>query len=169
MSFWKRLFGGTDEPVAEAKERTLRTLRVGDFVTYDLADYEVTGKIQYNDGGYTWDAYQLAADGKTLWLSVELDDELEVGMYETIRVPGLEPGTKKVTHDGRTYYLEEQGRAYVKAEGRSENVHGKNVDYYDYTDDSEEHFLSVEVWGGDVEVSYGYEIEEYEITILAGS
>ncbi|WP_046175807.1 DUF4178 domain-containing protein [Domibacillus indicus] len=169
MSFWRRLFGGTEENVPEAEERTLLTLRVGDFVTYDLVDYEVTGKIHYNDSGYTWDAYQLAADGKTHWLSVELDDELEVGMYETIRLPGLEPGTKKVSHEGRTYYLEEQGRAYVKGEGRSENVHGKNVDYYDYTDDSEEHFLSVEVWGGDVEVSYGYEIEEYEVTILAGS
>ncbi|WP_046179964.1 DUF4178 domain-containing protein [Domibacillus tundrae] len=169
MSFWKRLFGGAEESVPEAKERTLLNLRVGDFVTYDLADYEVTGKIYYNDSGYFWDAYQLAADGKIRWLSVELDDELEVGMYETVRVPGLEPGSKKVTYDGRTYYLEEQGRAYVKAEGRSENVHGKNVDYYDYMDDSEEHFLSVEVWGGDVEVSYGYEIEEYEITVLAGS
>lgn len=169
MGFWKKLFGSTAETVPETKERTLLNLRVGDFVTYDLADYEVTGKIHYNDSGYTWDAYQLAASGKTLWLSVELDDELEVGMYEKVRISGLEPGAKKVTHDGRTYYLEESGRAYVKAEGRSENVHGRNVDYYDYADDSEEHFLSVEVWGGDVEVSYGYEIEEYEITILAGS
>lgn len=169
MGFWKRLFEGTTETVPEAKERTLLNLRVGDFVTYDLADYEVTGKIHYNDSGYTWDAYQLAANGKTVWLSVELDDELEVGMYETVRLAGAEPGSKKLTYDGRTYYLEEEGRAYVKAEGRSENVHGKNVDYYDYTEDSGEHFLSVEVWGGDVEVSYGYEIEEYEITILAGS
>ncbi|WP_050182156.1 DUF4178 domain-containing protein [Domibacillus robiginosus] len=169
MGFWKKLFGGGDKTVPEARERTLLNLRIGDFVTYDLADYQVTGKIHYNDSGYTWDAYQLAADGKTLWLSVELDDELEVGMYKTVRIPGLEPGSKKITYEERTYYLEESGRAYVKAEGRSENVHGKNVDYYDYTDDSEEHFLSVEVWGGDVEVSYGYEIEEYEITILAGS
>ncbi|OMP65953.1 DUF4178 domain-containing protein [Domibacillus epiphyticus] len=169
MSFFKRLFKGTDEKIPETKDRTLQNLRVGDFVTYDLADYEVAGKIHYNDGGYTWDAYQLSGNGKTLWLSVELDDELGVGIYEKIRIPGLEPGAKKVTHDGRTYYLDEEGRAYVKSEGRSENVHGKNVDYYDYADDLEEHFLSVEVWGGDVEVSYGYEIEEYEVTILAGS
>ncbi|OKL36484.1 DUF4178 domain-containing protein [Domibacillus mangrovi] len=169
MSFLKRLFKGADEKIPETKDRTLLNIRVGDFVTYDLVDYEVTSKIHYNDSGYTWDAYQLAANGKALWLSVELDDEIEVGMYETIRLPGLEPGARKVTYNGCAYYLEEQGKAYVKGEGRSENVHGKNVDYYDYADDSGEHYLSVEVWGGDVEVSYGYEIEEYEVTILAGS
>ncbi|WP_211655542.1 DUF4178 domain-containing protein [Planococcus alpniumensis] len=169
MGFLNRLFGGTNKETPKAEKRTLLNLRVGDFVSYDLADYEVAGKIHYNDSGYTWSAYQLVSAGKTLWLSVEMDDELEVGIYETAHLPGLEPGAKQVSYDGRSYHLEERGKAFVKAEGRSQNVDGKSMDYYDYSDESGESFLSVEVWGGDVEASHGYEIEEYEITILAGS
>ncbi|MGO1058250.1 DUF4178 domain-containing protein [Planococcus sp. FY231025] len=169
MGFFNRLFGGTDKQAPEVEKRTLRNLRVKDFVTYDLADYEVVGKIHYNDSGYTWDAYQLASAGKSKWLSVEMDDELEVGIYEKIRIPGLEPGAKQIEHDGKTYYLEEQGQAYVTSQGRSENINGAEMDYFEYLDESGETFLSVEVWGSEVEVSKGYSIEEYEITILAAS
>ena len=169
MGFFSRLFSGTEKQPPEVEKRTLRNLRVKDFITYDLVDYEVAGKIHYNDSGYTWDAYQLISSGKNIWLSVEMDDELEVGIYEKIRIPGLEAGTKQVMYDGRTYYLEEQGRAYVTSEGRSQNVNGAEMNYYEYVDESGESFLSVEVWGGEVEVSKGYEIEEYEITILAAS
>ncbi len=169
MNFFNRLFGEASKKTPETEKRTLLNLRIGDFVAYDLVDYEVTSKIHYNDSGYTWTVYQLFSGGKTLWLSVELDDELETGIYQTIRIPDLEPGAKKVTYESQTYYLEEQGQAYVKAEGRSKSVHGKNVYYYDYTDESGKQFLSVEVWGGDVEVSRGFEIEEYEMNILAGS
>ena len=169
MSFLNRLFGGAAKKEPAAEKRTLFNLRIGDFVSYDLADYEVVSKIHYNDSGYRWDAYQLVSAGKNLWLSVEMDDELEVGMYEKIRIPGLEPGSKEIKYEGRSYHLEEQGRAYVQAQGRSQNVNGKDMDYYEYADESATSFLSVEVWGGDVEVSLGYEIEEFEITILAGS
>ncbi|TWT00523.1 DUF4178 domain-containing protein [Planomicrobium sp. CPCC 101079] len=169
MSFFNRLFGGAEKQEPQVEKRTLLNLRVGDFVAYDLIDYEVTGKIHYNDSGYTWDAYQLASASKTIWLSVEMDDELEVGIYEKSRVPGIELGTKKIMYDERPYFLEEQGRAYVQGEGRSQNVNGTEMDYYEYVDESGEYFLSVEVWGGEVEVSHGYEIEEFEVTILAGS
>lgn len=169
MSFFSRLFGSTEKPAAPAEKRTLENLRVGDFVSYDLADYEVTGKIHYNDSGYSWYSYLLVSASKTIWLSVEMDDELETGIYEKIRIPGIELGAKKILHDGKTYHLEEQGRAYTQGEGKSQNVQGKNVDYYEYADDSAQSFLSVEVWGGDVEVSRGFEIEDYEIKILAGS
>lgn len=169
MSFFNRLFGGTEKQEPKVEKRTLLNLRVGDFVAYDLVDYEVTGKIHYDDSGYTWDAYQLASASKTLWLSVEMDDELETGIYEKIRLAGIEPGAKKIMYEDRPYFLEEQGRAYVQAEGRSQNVSGREMDYYEYVDESGESFLSVEVWGGEVEVSRGYEIEEFEVTILAGS
>lgn len=171
MGFLSRLFYGTekDKKGPAVEKRTLRNLQVKDFVTYDLMDYEVVGKIHYNDSGYTWDAYQLVSAGKNIWLSVEMDDELEVGIYEKIRIPGLEPGKKEISYDGKTYFLEEQGRAYVTSLGRSENVNGAEMAYYEYLDEAGESYLSVEVWGSEVEVSKGYEIEEYEVTILAGS
>ncbi|MBB5179993.1 hypothetical protein HNQ44_001417 [Planomicrobium koreense] len=169
MGFLDRLFGGKEKQAPEVEKRTLRNLRVKDFVTYDLVDYEVVGKIHYDDSGYTWDAYQLTSGGKSTWLSVEMDDELEVGIYEKFRIPGLEPGAKQITHDGKTYHLEEKGRAYVTSQGRSENVNGAEMGYYEYLDEAGDTYLSVEVWGSEVEVSKGFKIEEYEITILAAS
>ncbi|MBM7649431.1 hypothetical protein JOC78_002384 [Bacillus ectoiniformans] len=168
MGIFDRLFNKNKE-VPKVEERTVMNLKTGDIVTYDLQDYQVVGKLHYNDSGYSWDAYQLQGEGETLWLGVELDDELELGMYKTVKFSLEEPIPKKVTYEGRTYHMEEHGTAYVKGEGRSQNVHGKEMKYYDFEDDTEEHFLSVEVWGSEVEVSYGYEIEEYEIKILAGS
>lgn len=169
MGLFSRLFGGTEKQAPQAEKRTLRNLRVKDFVTYDLMDYEVVGKIHYDDNGYTWDAYQLESGGKSIWLSVEMDDELEVGIYKKIRIPGLEPGAKTISHEEKTYYLEEQGQAYVTSLGRSENINGAEMAYYEYADEAGESFLSIEVWGSEVEVSEGYGIEEYEITILAAS
>ncbi|HZG73551.1 MAG TPA: DUF4178 domain-containing protein [Chondromyces sp.] len=168
MGFLDRLFK-REKAVPKVQERTVLNLQVGDIVSYDLQDYQVVGKLRYNDSGYTWDAYQLQGDTGTIWLGVELDDELELGIYKTVKLHLSEPIPKKVNYDGRTYHLEEQGTAHVTGEGRGQNVHGKQVKYFDFADPSEEHFLSVEVWGTEVEVSYGYEIEEFELKILAGS
>ncbi|WP_332849178.1 DUF4178 domain-containing protein [Bacillus sp. FJAT-42315] len=168
LGLFDRLFN-RGKVEAKVEKRTVLNLQVGDIVTYNLQDFQVVGKLHYDDHGYTWDAYQLQGDRKAVWLSVELDDELELGIYETVQLPLEVPIPKEVTYDGRQYRLEENGQAYVKGEGRSQNVHGKEVKYYDFEDASEEHFLSVEIWGSEVEVSYGYAIEEYEVKILAGS
>ncbi|WP_100330067.1 DUF4178 domain-containing protein [Bacillus xiapuensis] len=168
MGFFSRLFHNKKQE-DEIEERTVLNLQVGDIVTYNLEDYQVVGKLHYNDSGYTWDAYQLQGEGKIKWLSVEMDDELEIGMYERANLQLDQPIPESVAYKDRQYHLSEQGTAFVKGEGRSQNVHGKDMEYYDFEDNSEEHFLSVEIWGSEVEVSYGYAIEEYEIKILAGS
>ncbi|WP_338752834.1 DUF4178 domain-containing protein [Bacillus sp. FJAT-52991] len=168
LGLFDRLFN-RGKAETKVEERTVLNLQVGDIVTYDLQDFQVVGKLHYDDHGYTWDAYQLQGDGKAVWLSVELDDELELGIYEKVKLPLESPIPKKVTYEGRRYRLEENGKAYVTGEGRSQNVNGKEMKYYDFEDSSEEHFLSVEVWGSEVEVSYGYAIDEYEIKIIAGS
>jgi hypothetical protein len=168
MSFLKKLFGKKVEvPVVE--ERTVLTIKVGDIVAYDLEDYEVVGKLIYHDHGFEWIAYQLQGPSKTIWLSAEMDDELGVAIYEKIPLKLHEPLPKELVHDGIKYYLDESGIARVRGEGRGKNVNNLECKYFDYCDDDEEQFLSVEVWGSEVEVSYGYEIEEYEIKIIAGS
>nr|WP_236838865.1 DUF4178 domain-containing protein [Caldalkalibacillus salinus] len=156
--------------VPTVEERTVHNMKVGDIVTYDLEDYQVVGRLDYNDHGFKWTAYQLQGDQNTIWLSVEMDDELELGIYR--KVPSLkltEPIPKDIAYDGVKYHLNEQGSARIKGTGRCQNVDGMTIDYYDFSDDEEEQFLSVEKWGSQIEVSSGYEIEEYEIKILAGS
>ncbi|WP_102348103.1 DUF4178 domain-containing protein [Bacillus sp. Marseille-P3661] len=167
MSFLKRLFGQKEE-VREVKERTVLSIEVGDIVVYDLEDYQVVGKLTYHDHGFEWIAYQLNSPNKTVWLSAEMDDELYVGIYEKITLKLHEPLPKEVTYDNTKYYLDESGIATVTGEGRGRNVNNMKCKYFDYCDDEREHFLSVEIWGSEVEVSYGYEIEEFEIKIIAG-
>ncbi|MFC4320477.1 DUF4178 domain-containing protein [Litchfieldia salsa] len=168
MSFFKKLFG-QKEKVTVVEERTALTIKVGDIVTYDLEDFEVVGKLTYHSHGFEWLAYQLQGIGKTIWLSAEMDDELGVAIYEKLPLKLHEPMPKELIQDGIKYYLDESGVARVKGEGRGQNVNNAECKYFDYCDEDEEKFLSVEIWGSEIEVSYGFEIEEYELKIIAGS
>lgn len=169
MSFFTKWFGNKEKKTPAVEERTVMNLRTGDIVTYDLEDYEVVGKLSYNDHGYKWYAYQLQGASRVIWLSVEMDDTLELGIYEKSKLKLSEPIPKTLEADGVTYYLDESGTAVVRGEGRSQNVDGVQCRYFDFYDDEEEKYLSVEIWGSEIEVSTGYGIEEYEIKIIAGS
>ncbi|QPC47803.1 DUF4178 domain-containing protein [Mangrovibacillus cuniculi] len=169
MNIFKKIFGGNkaiDNPI---QERTLHTIQVGDIVTYDLVDYQVVGVMTYRQNRYEWKAYQLENVSGTKWLSVEQDDELEVGIYEKIKLRLTEPLPEEITHSRRTYYFDERGVARVTGQGRSQAVTGQECRYAGYTDEEEENYLSVEIWGSEIEVSAGYGIEPYEIKILAGT
>jgi hypothetical protein len=168
MGIFSRLFKRKEtKPIVE--ERNFFNIKINDIITYDLEDYQVVGKLDYNNHGYKWYAYQLQGDHKTIWLSVEMDDELELGIYEATKLKLTEPIPKELEVEGVTYYLDEQGTARVQGEGRGQNVNGQEVRYYDFCDEEEEQFLSVEIWGSEIEVSKGYEIDGYEIKIIAGS
>ncbi|TFE01366.1 DUF4178 domain-containing protein [Jeotgalibacillus sp. R-1-5s-1] len=169
MSLFKRLFGGKEPARPEVEERSVMNLKIKDIVTYDLQDYEVVGKLSYNDHGFKWTAYQLQGVQDVIWLGVEMDDELELGIYKKVPLKLQEPLPKEIEYEGITYYLDEKGSAIVKGEGRSQNVDGVKCKYAEYYDEEDEKALSVEIWGGDVEASTGYSIEEYEIKIIAGS
>ncbi|UOQ46152.1 DUF4178 domain-containing protein [Halobacillus salinarum] len=168
MGFFSRMFSKKKE-APEVKERTALSIQVGDIVTYDLVDYEVVGKISYRDGSYEWFAYQLLEGSNTKWLSAEMDDELELGIYVTVNLQVNPPFPKQLTYEGTTYYKDEEGEAHVKGEGRSRNIDNRSTRYADYISDDEESYLSLESWGSEIEVSYGYDIEPYEIKIIAGS
>ncbi len=168
MGFFSKFFSNKKEQ-SEIKERTALNIQVGDIVTYDLADYEVVGKITYRDGSYKWYAYQLLEGNQTKWLSAEMDDELELGMYVTVQLPVSSPFPKEIDYEGTTYYKDEEGEADVTGEGRSQNINGRSTHYADYVSTNEDSYLSLEAWGSEVEVSYGRDIEPYEIKIIAGS
>ncbi|WP_257351934.1 DUF4178 domain-containing protein [Pseudalkalibacillus decolorationis] len=169
MSFFSRLFKKKEKDIKEVEERNFFNIQIDDIVTYDLEDYQVTGKLIYKDSGYEWYAYQLVGATETIWLSAEMDDELELGIYRTSKEKLTQPIPNKVTISGTDYILEEQGSASVSGEGRGRNVNGQEVKYFDFVNDSEDHFLSVEVWGSEVEVSEGHEIKSYEVKVIAAS
>ncbi|SIS51885.1 DUF4178 domain-containing protein [Salimicrobium flavidum] len=169
MGFLKRLFSKKKDTAPEVKERHALNLEIGDIVTYDLADYEVVSKLTYRDGSYEWYGYQLLEGRNTKWLSAEMDDELELGMYEKIHLSVQKPFPAKLEHEGRTYHKQEEGEAKVFGEGRSSNLQWDPVRYGDYLAEDEETMLSLEEWGSEIEVSLGRSLEEYELKIIAGS
>ncbi|WP_347862579.1 DUF4178 domain-containing protein [Salimicrobium sp. PL1-032A] len=169
MSFLKRLFSKTNKTKEAVEERHALNLQVGDIVTYDLADYEVVGKLTYLDGNYEWFGYQLLEGRNTKWLSAEMDDELELGMYEKVTLPVEAAFPASVTYEGETFHKEEEGKAKVLGEGRSSNLQGSTVRYADYTSENEERMLSMEEWGSEIEVSVGKPLNEFELKIIAGS
>ncbi|WP_082233594.1 DUF4178 domain-containing protein [Halobacillus massiliensis] len=168
MSLFSRLFSKKKTNTPEIKERTPLNIQVGDIVTYDLVDYEVVGKIIYRDGSYEWYSYQLLEGRNVRWLAAEMDEVLELGIYETIKLP-VNSFPAHLEYEGVTYHKDEEGEAYVTGEGRSQNINGRRTRYAEYVSKDEETSLSLESWGSEIEASLGYEIEEYEIQILAGS
>ncbi|WP_226583727.1 DUF4178 domain-containing protein [Halobacillus litoralis] len=169
MGFFSRLFSKSEKQTPEVKERTPLNIQVGDIVTYDLVDYEVVGKITYRDGSYEWYSYQLLEGSTTKWLAAEMDDELELGVYQTVKLPVSRPFPKTLEYEGQSFFKDEEGEARVSGEGRSTNINGRTVSYADYVAEDEETYLSLESWGTEVEVSIGHDIENYEIKIIAGS
>lgn len=168
MGLFSKMFG-KDEERTKPLTRDLFHVEVGDIVEYDLADYQVVGKLTFYDGGYEWYEYQLQGDNGSRWLSVEMDDELVMAIYDKISKKVTEPIPNQIEHEGVQYRLSEQGTARVRGEGRSRNNSGRDVRYFDFSDEGDEQFLSVEIWGGDIEVSVGKPVEDYEIKIIAGS
>lgn len=169
VGIFSRIFSKSKKNEPAPKERDVLTIKVGDIVTYDLVDYEVVGKITYRSGNYEWYSYQLLEGKNTIWLAAEMDDELELGIYKKVTLLVSKPFPKELSHDGNKYYFDEAGTARIIGEGRSANLQGSEVEYAEYTDADEENFISLEVWGSEVEVSVGYPIESYEIKIMAGS
>ncbi|WP_010651164.1 DUF4178 domain-containing protein [Oceanobacillus massiliensis] len=168
MGLFSSIFSKKDnKPVP--KDRTPLSIKVGDILTYDLRDFEVVGKITYRDGGYEWFAYQLLEGNDTLWLSAEMDDELELGIYKKIQLPVSAPYPKQLEYENKTFHLDEQGTARIIGEGRNANLQGLESHYAEYADEGEERFISLESWGTEVEASIGYSIAAYEIKIIAGS
>ncbi|WP_246941201.1 DUF4178 domain-containing protein [Bacillus pinisoli] len=168
MSFFQKLFG-KKEVRPNIEERTVLNLQINDIVAYDLEDYQVVGKLTYSDHGFSWHAYQLQSPDRVIWLSVEMDDELYLGIYEKSKLKLSEPIPKEINDEGTTYYLDEHGVAQVTGIGRGQNVNGATCKYFDFCDEEQEAFLSVEIWGSEVEVSKGYAIEEYELKIIASN
>jgi len=169
LGFFKKLFGGGERGKPQAVKRTPMNLKVGDIVSYDLEDYVVIGVLEYNDEGWTWKDYHLESEGKHIWLSVEQDDELELGIFEKVKLP-LEKPEKRIIHNGIEFELDEASSARITlAEGQVGARVGNRVKYWDYCDAEEERFISIEDWDGDFEFSYGYEIDLHEIGFMAGS
>lgn len=160
---------------------TVRDLKKGFIFEHDLRQWEVVEEYTYDWGDNYFSKEYKITDGKnTFFLSVEEDDELEIVLYEKMKVGQLEGDISgeiiknqvppsEISFKGKIFRRENESPGYFKEEGGSKDwVEFINWQYYD---EEEKHVLSIEQWEErEFEASFGTIINEYEITnILPGN
>ena len=150
------------EPIGGAD---VRALKVGDVVNYEGGDYIVEGTLRFDQGGFRWDEHRLVDGPKSLWLSVEDDEGLEIVVWQRLRGAALEPGPGTLEHGGVTYELDERGHADFTSEGTTGAPGGGKADFVDYANGDER--LAFERYGkdGGWEISAGRVISEHTLDI----
>jgi Domain of unknown function (DUF4178) len=165
--------GGGDRglPVAPAAAPSsgVHTLKLGDVVNHDGADWIVEGTTRLNQDGFTWQEHRLVDGERSLWLSVEDDEGLEVVVWERASGTGLEPGAEELTHEGVSYELEERGKASFTSEGSTATGPSGRVEFVDYA--AGDNRLAFERYGDDAgwEVGVGHVISEHSLDIYPSS
>ncbi|TDX51539.1 DUF4178 domain-containing protein [Orenia marismortui] len=158
-------FKSKEEKEDKIVARTPLNLQIGDIVEYDLMEYKVIGKIDYEEGGYKWYDYHISDGKNNLWLSAEEDDELEVGLFKKLD-SGDELYSKlqekipnKITFNNQAYSLIEEGNANIMVEGQVGAKTGQRIRYWDYEASNGEQ-VSVEKWVNELEISIGQEVKK---------
>lgn len=153
---------------AGSGDGNLLNLKINDIVTYFGTDYMLEGRLDYMEDGYTWVTYMLVDGDDVKWLSVEDDDQLEVSLWEEVEdLQVAQNPPEFLEYRGERFRMKEKGRARVNQQGHTRNKMGMSVEYFDYDGDGD-NMLSVERWGGSVEVSIGQEIRPSTLDVLPG-
>ncbi|GGL05463.1 DUF4178 domain-containing protein [Nocardia jinanensis] len=128
---------GPVDPFADKDSDALRgdprALKAGDIVDIFGETYTVRGSLRLKEGGYQWSEHLLdTAKGTRKWLSVEEDPDLELVLWtETPGVPAA--GGDAIEYDGKTFQLDESGRAQYVSEATTGLTPSGTVAYHDYT------------------------------------
>ncbi|WP_232330450.1 DUF4178 domain-containing protein [Nocardia fusca] len=127
---------GPVDPFADKDSDALRgdprALKAGDIVDIFGETYTVRGSLRLKEGGYQWSEHLLdTARGTRKWLSVEEDPDLELVLWtETPGVPAA--GGEEIEYDGKTFRLDESGRAQYVGEATTGLTPSGTVAYHDY-------------------------------------
>ncbi|GAA4917104.1 DUF4178 domain-containing protein [Stackebrandtia albiflava] len=146
-----------------------RALKAGDILDTHGETLTVRGSLRLKEGGYHWSEHLIdTGGGVKRWLSVEEDPDLELVLWtEVSGAPA--PGGRELQYDGKTFHLEESGRADYVSEATTGLQPRGDVRYHDYraSDDTR---LSYEDFGtGRHEAAIGLVIRREEITIYPQS
>jgi len=171
----------TVEIVLPEKER--RKLKIKDagkesVIVLKGEPFKVTCKNRYEVGSYEWFELKLysLSDGREIFLEWEYDDKLELAIYDratTLKELGIDKRALMEYDDeeegefifeGKKFFYEDSDQAYFYEDMAGEK---KSLYYWDFEDDDEEIFISIEQWDGKYEVAIGYEVTEFDIDILS--
>jgi hypothetical protein len=153
---------------------TLDNLKVGWMVDYDLKTWEVTAR-HYTDWGDGWktEEWQLTSFDDTIYLEKSVDDDQEWCISRKINFNLLDPviadniinsgdPPQTVTYQSVSYHLKESGGGHFFKDGIGS---GHPMLAWDYCDDSERKYLTIEQWGEkEFEAAVGEPVETYQFT-----
>lgn len=176
MDFFKKEDKDAFDPLRDLE---LSKLRVGFYLDFDLKTWEVKSLNTYDFGeGYATDEWELVSGREKWFLERSEDDEVEWSFSKKIPIGAIEGQVRQhiIDHEdppeqivckGKTYYLDESGSGRMYENGKGTP---KEFIYWDFIDDDDEHFVTIEQWGEtEFEASEGYYVEEYQFSnILPG-
>lgn len=172
IDFFKKKKNDTSpDPLSDL---TLANMKQGYFVDYDLKTWEVVslGRYDWGSGDISYE-WQLATHDDTVFLEREVDDEDYWCLTRKLPFQKLDPGIKKslaesdepletIFFNGKKYYLSETGGALYY---RDNATSGREMFKWDYADDTETFWLTIEQWGeNDYEASTGRYVKEYQFS-----
>ncbi|MTI20161.1 DUF4178 domain-containing protein [Fulvivirga sp. RKSG066] len=177
MGLFGNLFSKKEEePKYDSTNIRIQDLDVGFVFEYDLATWEVQEAYEYDWGdNYFTQEYKISDGSKTLFLSVEEDDEMELSLSTKLKVRELgdnvleelmnkQKPPSKITYQDTEYLLEEEAPGYFHDCAKPEDVWEEFI-AWDFADKSGEKIITIEQWDErEFEASAGKTIKEFEIS-----
>ncbi|NLR90741.1 MULTISPECIES: DUF4178 domain-containing protein [Flammeovirga] len=145
-----------EEPHYDPTNISIRDLRKGYVLDYDLQSWEVTEEYEYDWGGgeFSWE-YKLQSATESVFLSIEDDDFLTGTVNKKImwgKLPDeVEDGItskgkppKKITFNGKTYYRDSKNVGFWRNVHTTSSDNSSEYMSWEYYDDSEKFVLTIE-------------------------
>ncbi|MBN2595432.1 DUF4178 domain-containing protein [Labilibaculum sp.] len=163
------------QPKYDTTNIRVTDLDVGFVFEYDLSSWEVQASYEYDWGdNYFSKEYKINDGSKTLFLSVEDDDEISLGVCDKIKVRELgenvlsdlltdQKPPKSVIYKDKKYFFDQESPGYFNDKARGEDW----VEFisWDFVDESGEYIVTIEQWDEkEFEASAGKAIKEFEIS-----
>ncbi|WP_372751632.1 DUF4178 domain-containing protein [Labilibaculum sp.] len=163
------------QPKYDTTNIRVTDLDVGFVFDYDLSSWEVQAKYEYDWGdNYFSKEYKINNGSKTLFLSVEEDDELYLSVSQKLKVRQigtqvhddlmrLQKAPDSFEYEGKKYFLEKEAPGYFNEKARNEDW----VEFisWNYEDESGNFLVCIEQWDEkEFEASSGKFIQEFEIS-----
>ena len=169
-------FKKKSEPLYDSTDIRIKDLDVGFVFDYDLSNWEVQQAYEYDWGdNYFSDEYKISDGDKTLYLSVEDDDELTLSVSKKLKIKALGTavleqlmGSQKpptsFEYEGERYVMEEESPGFFHdlANGKDD---WEELISWTFTNENGEKLITIEQWDEkEFEASVGKYIKEFEIS-----
>jgi hypothetical protein len=163
------------QPKYDSTNIRVTNLDVGFVFEYDLETWEVQACYEYDWGdNFFTQEFKIFNGTKTLFLSVEEDDEVYLSVCEKIRIRQLgdeiqqsllndQKAPVSFHYQGKKYFMDKEAPGFYNEVAKGDEW----VEFisWDYEDESGEFVVSIEQWDEqEFEASAGKRIKEFEIS-----